>query len=178
MRYVIVCVVKGEAGDFNNNLRRELFEKFKAKSSKLPAHFTIKAPFEHNGDILDLENILEEFCNEEKLAPFDINGYSNFDKRVIYMKVNMSSEGKTIHDKLIEEISKDPYIGFKKGEGKDKIFHVTLASKNLQPIYNEVWDYVNKYKCDFKCSFDNITIYNWDNNTWNVYREFKMVKTS
>lgn len=174
MRYVIVCVVKGEAGDFNNNLRKELFKNFKAKSSKLPAHFTIKAPFEYDEEILDLESILEQFCNKEKSASFDIEGYSNFDKRVIYMKVNMSKEGQSVHDKLIDEISKVPYINFRKGEGKDKVFHVTLASKKLQPIYNEVWDYVNKYPCDFKCSFDNITIYNWDNNTWNVYREFKM----
>ena len=36
MRYVIVSVVKGKAGDFNNNLRREVFQKLGAKSSKLP----------------------------------------------------------------------------------------------------------------------------------------------
>ena len=47
MRYVVVSVVKGEAGDFNNKLRKDIFNKFKAKSSKLPAHFTIKAPFEY-----------------------------------------------------------------------------------------------------------------------------------
>ena len=46
MRYVVVSVVKGEAGNFNNNLRKEVYEKFNAKSSKLPAHFTIKSPFE------------------------------------------------------------------------------------------------------------------------------------
>ena len=34
MRYVIVSVVNGDAGDFNNNLRRELYKKFNAKSSK------------------------------------------------------------------------------------------------------------------------------------------------
>lgn len=32
MRYVIVSVIKGEAGEFNNNIRKEVFEKFKAKS--------------------------------------------------------------------------------------------------------------------------------------------------
>ncbi|ETJ38248.1 hypothetical protein Q604_UNBC07620G0001, partial [human gut metagenome] len=52
MRYVIVSVVKGPAGNFNNNLRKEVFEKLGAKSSKLPAHFTIKAPFEAD-DISD-----------------------------------------------------------------------------------------------------------------------------
>ena len=59
MRYVIVSVVKGKAGDFNNKLRKDIFNKFKARSSKLPAHFTIKAPFEYDGDISDLEKAIE-----------------------------------------------------------------------------------------------------------------------
>ena len=33
MRYVIVSVVKGKAGDFNNKLRKDIFNKFKARSS-------------------------------------------------------------------------------------------------------------------------------------------------
>lgn len=45
MRYVIVSVTKGNAGEFNNKIRKNLFEKFGAKSSKLPPHFTIKSPF-------------------------------------------------------------------------------------------------------------------------------------
>ena len=61
MRYVIVCLVKGAAGDFNNNLRKELLKNLNAKSSKLPAHFTIKAPFEYNGEISELNNVLEKF---------------------------------------------------------------------------------------------------------------------
>ena len=62
MRYVIVSVVKGKAGDFNNNLRKEVFQKLGAKSSKLPAHFTIKAPFECNR-INEVNKVIEDFCN-------------------------------------------------------------------------------------------------------------------
>ena len=62
MRYVIVSVVKGPAGNFNNNLRKEVFEKLGAKSSKLPAHFTIKAPFEAD-DISDLDKVLQDSEN-------------------------------------------------------------------------------------------------------------------
>ena len=58
MRYVVVSVVKGKAGNFNNNLRKEIYEKFNAKSSKLPAHFTIKSPFEAD-NIRELENVVE-----------------------------------------------------------------------------------------------------------------------
>ena len=172
MRYVIVSVVKGEAGKFNNHLRKDIFKKFKARSSKLPAHFTIKSPFEYDGSIKDLEYSIKEICSTEKAAPYIIDGYNHFDNRVIYMDVNMSTEGKNVHDKLIETLSKIPYINFTKSDGKDKIFHITLSSKKIQKIYTELWDYITRFKCTFECTFDNICIYKWEENTWQLHKEF------
>ncbi|SFC51414.1 2'-5' RNA ligase family protein [Clostridium uliginosum] len=173
MRYVVVCVVKEEAGDFNNNLRRELIENLNARSSKLPAHFTIKAPFEYNGEVTELNNVLEDFSKNENVAPFVIKGYDHFDDRVVYMKINMSKEAKTLHDRLIDRMSIVPYIEFEEKDGKDKTFHVTLASKRIKLLYHKVWEYVHQYPCEFQCSFDNVTIYNWNEGTWKLYREFK-----
>ena len=147
-------------------------KKFKAKSSKLPAHFTIKSPFEYDGNIKDLEDNLKLFCKREKSQHFKMNHYNHFDNRVIYMSVDMSREGKALHDRLIDEIDKSPYINFTKTDGRDKVFHVTLSSKKLAPIYDDVWRYVNQYKFDFECSFDNITIYRWEDNTWKIHKEF------
>lgn len=172
MRYVIVCVVKGSAGDFNNSLRKELLKKLNAKSSKLPAHFTIKAPFEYEGEINELDKVLEKFSKNIKAEPFTIEGYDHFDDRVIYMKINMSQEAKAVHDKLIDNMSTIPYINFEEKEGKNKVFHVTLASKKLRPLYNKVWDYVKQYPCKFQCFFNNVTIYKWEEGTWKLYREF------
>lgn len=173
MRYVVVGVVKGKAGDFNNNLRKDLMEKFKARSSKLPAHFTINAPFEYDGEVRELNKVLEEFSENEKCTPFIINGYDHFGDRVVYMKVNMSEEAKAVHDRLIDKMSTVPYIKFDRKDGKDKTFHVTLASKGLKHLYNKVWEYVNQYHCEFQCLFDNVTIYNWDDGTWKLYKEFE-----
>ena len=171
LRYVIVSVVKGPAGNFNNNLRKEVFRELGAKSSKLPAHFTIKAPFEAD-DISDLDSVLKDFSSKNKSQKYKIKGYDHFDNRVVYMKVNMSKEGKALHDKLIDEISKIPYINFKKGEGKNKVFHVTISSKKIQKIFDELWDYVRVIPCDFECDFDNITVFKWENNTWALHREY------
>lgn len=173
MRYVVVCVVKGKAGDFNNSLRKDILEKFNARSSKLPAHFTINAPFEYEGEITELNNVLKDFSENEKVTPFMISGYDHFDDRVVYMKINMSTEAKYVHDRLIDKMSCVPYIEFEEKDGKDKTFHVTLASKRLKSLYNKVWEYVHQYPCEFQCSFDNVTIYNWDDGTWKLYKEFK-----
>ena len=175
MRYVVVSVVKDNAGNFNNNLRKEVYEKFSAKSSKLPAHFTIKSPFETN-DISELDSLLEKFCNENFSVPYKIKGYDHFDDRVIFMKVNMSEEGKILHDKLIDKMSTIDYINFDKLDGKNKIFHVTISSKKIKNIFNDLWNYVNKIYCNFDCIFDNISIYKWQNNTWLLHNEYKLKK--
>ena len=172
MRYVIVSVVKGKAGNFNNNLRKEVFQKFNAKSSKLPAHFTIKAPFEYD-DIEELEEVLQNFCKTHKRAPYKIKNYNHFDNRSIYMEVIMSKEGKKLHDDLFDELNKISYINFGEKDGKDKVFHVTISSKKIQTIFDELWDYVNSIPCDFDCEFDNVSIFKWKNNTWILHKEYK-----
>ena len=175
MRYVIVCDVKGEAGEFNNRLRQEVYEELGAKSSSLPAHMTLKAPFDEE-DITELEEKLEAFCKREKAQTFKIDGYDHFDDRVIYMKVNMSVEGQAMHDRLIDELSEVPYICFDKKDGKDKIFHVTVSSKKIGLIYKQLWEYVHQYPCQFECLFDNISIYKWDETSWKLHRVFELAK--
>ncbi len=171
MKYVVVSVVKGSAGDFNNNLRKDVFNKFGAKSSKLPAHFTIKAPFETN-DIDSLDITLNSFCKNHSKANYQIKCYGHFDNRVIFMKVLMSENGKMIHDELIESMSKLPFIKFDNHDGKDKIFHVTITSKKIQKIFDDIYNYVNYIPCDFECYFDNISIFKWEDNTWKLHKEY------
>lgn len=174
MRYVIVCIIRGEAGDFNNIMRQELLEKFKAKSSKLPAHFTIKAPFEYDGSLENLEKKLKSFCEVESKKSFKMNKYDHFDDRVIYMDISMSREGKRMHSRLIDILDKFSYINFTQNDGKDKIFHATLTSKKLPPKFDAVWEYVNQYPFEFLCYFDNISIYKWENNKWNIHKTFEL----
>ena len=166
MRYVIVCVVKGAAGSFNNQMRKEVWDKLKARSSKLPAHFTIKAPFEYDGSINELEQVLENFSQQEKAEPFKLEGYGHFGNRVVYMHVSMSKAAKVVHDRLIDAMSTVPYVTFTEQDGKDKQFHVTVASKRIQPVFEKVWEYANSKPCDFDCKFDNISLYKWQDNTW------------
>ena len=174
MRYVVVCDVGGEGGQFNNKLRREVYEKLGVKSSSLPAHFTIKAPFEKEGSIEELENLLDSFCKTEHAAPFTLNGYDHFEDRVIYMHVDMSEEGQIMHNRLIDRMSEIPYILFDKKDGKDKIFHVTVSSKKVAPIYNILWQYVHQYPCHYECMFDNISIYRWDHSKWILHKRYEL----
>ncbi len=172
MRYVIVTVVEGEAGMFNEKIRKKVLEKFKARSSKLPAHITVKAPFEYDKDITELESIIERFCNENKKVKYAINGYGVFDKRTIYMKVIDNKELRDLHKSFIESIDKINYINFGNHEGEEAIFHITIASKKIRDTFNEIWNYVNNSHCSFEAEFNNISIFTWEENTWKLYKKY------
>ena len=159
----------------NSEKLDELVKKFNAKSSKLTAHFTIKSPFETD-NIVQLENNLDKFSKENYSAPYKIKGYDNFDDRVIFMKVIMSKEGKILHDNLIDSMSSIDYINFDKLDGKNKIFHITISSKKIKNIFNDLLNYVSYIPCDFNCNFDNICIYKWENNTWILHKEYLLKK--
>ncbi|BBF42161.1 hypothetical protein lbkm_0843 [Lachnospiraceae bacterium KM106-2] len=175
MRYVLVAVVRGLAGEKNNALRKRVREKFGAKSSTLPAHFTIKAPFECEEDNMEeLKKGLREFVVREKAEPYQIKGYSHFDRRVIFMDVFMSKEAKAVHDRLIDFLETFPKMQCGKKDGKDKKFHVTVASKRIQAIYDELWSYVQQYPCEFNCSFDNISLYRWGTTKWVLEETFEL----
>ena len=166
MRYVIVSEVKGKARELNHTLRNEVFKRFGARSSTLPAHFTIKAPFEYSDSVIELKDALGNFSKQEIAIQYQIKGYDHFDRRVIYMDVMMSKEGKEVHDRLLDVLESFPYIHFDDKEGKDKIFHVTIASKRLGPIYDQVWKYVQQFPCDYPCMFDNVSLYRWEKSAW------------
>ena len=40
----------------------------------------------------------------------------------------MNKKSKLLHDELIEELEKLPYIHFKNHDYKDKVFHVTISN--------------------------------------------------
>lgn len=174
-RYVIVSTIKGKGGRFNDNMRKDVFKKFEAKSSTLPAHFTIKAPFETD-DIKPIKDILEKFAVKESAYPLKMEGYGYFDDRVIYMPVSLSKEAKEVHDRLIDELLKIPYIHFKDNEGKNKIFHVTITSKKIEDKFQDIWTYVNENPYSYDDYFDNITLYKWIPYRWEVCREYILKK--
>ena len=68
-------------------MRKDIYEKFKVRSSKLPAHFTIKVPFEYDKDISELEDNIENFCRRNEKTSYVMDKYNHFDDRVIYMNV-------------------------------------------------------------------------------------------
>lgn len=177
MRYVIVCLIKEEALEFHEKLASEVSYKFKISRQKLPAHFTLKAPFETD-DIKFLVKKLETFTLFIEKKPLEIAGFDHFKDAIIFMNVKLSPEGVKIYDDLILNLKQIPTLEWRKNDGEigyKKPFHCTVATHLNSINFYSIWDYVLNYKVDFHGYFDNISILQWNGARWVTYREFNFL---
>lgn len=173
MRYVIVCLIKGNALKFHEKMVSEVSWKFNVRRQRLPAHFTIKAPFETDR-IGEIEKLTEDFVRGKKAEKAHINEIGHFRDNVIYMGIEMSEEALHIYNEFIEALRTQPYLEWKRNEGGEKVFHCTLATHLNENNYNDVWQYLSKYNPDFPIYFDNISILRWEKDRWITYKEFML----
>lgn len=174
-RYVIVCLINGEALKFHEQLVNEVCNKFNVVPQRLPGHFTIKAPFEIE-DIGEVEELTKSFCDQHLKSTIKLEGYGHFREDVIFMDIIPSEEAIKVHDEYIEQLEVINGLTWSKNEGKGRKFHCTVVSKRIREKYNDIWNYVKNYPCSFECYFDNISILIWDKNKrrWVTYRSYKL----
>jgi 2'-5' RNA ligase len=172
MRYVIVCLIKGEALEFHEKLVKDICDKFNVKRQRLPAHFTIKAPFEKD-DISDLEKLTEEFCSKRKATEIKLDGFGRFRENVVFMDVKVPREAEAVHDEYIDVLKTLPWLEWKRNEGKGRVFHCTLVSKLPPGKFTDIWSYTNNFSCYFETVFDNISILRWEKDRWITHKEYK-----
>ena len=172
-RFVIVCLLKGETLKFHEKLVEEVCDKYKVKKQKLPAHFTIKAPFETD-KIEEIETTIENFIKDKSREDILIDGFGHFRTDVVFMKIIPSNGAIKLHDTFIDELKKVSWLDWKRHEGKEKIFHCTIVTRLRENSFTSIWEYVNNYNPQFNTYFDNISILKWQDFRWMTYREYSL----
>lgn len=176
MKYSIFYLMKGNAKDYRDKLVKEVGPRFGENyilDSKLPAHITLKAPFNLD-NIQELENILANFVKERKKEEIEIIGFDNFKRFVVFLKFNFPKPALKIQSDLINELKKIKNMDI---EEHDKKWHphATITYINTENNFNNIRDYLQKLdKLYFKIYFDNITLMKKIGKYWRVYKEFKI----
>lgn len=173
MRYVIVCLIKGEALEFHEKLVSQICSDFNVKRQRLPAHFTIKAPFETD-NIDEVERLTKEFCSNHSAYPIKIKDFGHFRDAVVFMDIIPSKEAVKVHDEYIDALKTVSWLEWKRNEGKGRVFHCTLVSKLPSDKFQPIWDFTENLSCDFNNKFDNISILKWEKDRWITYKEFPL----
>lgn len=172
MRYVIVCLIKGEALKFHENLVQNVCRKYNVSRQKLPAHFTLKAPFETE-NITEVEELIQDFCGDRPSTTISIEDFDHFGEGVVFMDIKPSGEATKTCNDFVDVLKKVPWLEWKRNEGKNKKLHCTVVTRIPNNKYDDIWNYVREHHCSFDTYFDNISILKWDINKWVTYKEFK-----
>ncbi len=173
MRYFIGLLIKGEAGLYHKKLVEKICGELDTRNLNkyVSAHFTLKSPFE-TGDISEVEKVIRDFCGNEKSSNIKIAGIGNFDEKIIFLDGKPSDEAEGVFRRLILELRKFEWMKFRDYEFTDVNFHATLARSQNKDEFIEIRKLLPCEDPQFNVRFDNIAIFQHDNNRWKVYREF------
>ena len=103
MKYVLVYLIKGKVEKYHQNLVKNVGPKFDENyliENPLPSHITLKYPFKTK-NIKDLEKTLSRFSKRHKTSKMQINGFGNFRKFVIFLKINFPKPSQQIHKNFL-----------------------------------------------------------------------------
>ena len=179
MKYFIAYLLKGKAEKYHRDLAKKISEKFKLKllSERIPAHFTLKAPFETE-KIGEIEKVIERVSVRHKAAKLRMGGFSQFHKRVVFLdaKAIMKATIVEIHKDLIRELKKIKWLKWRgRYDGKLSL-HATLAYTTKRN-FDDIWAFLSEQeKKQFDAMFDNIAIMKKVDGKWRVYKEYSLRK--
>jgi 2'-5' RNA ligase len=176
MRYVIVYLVKGKAKKYQNKLKNEVGPKFGENhlvDNPIPAHVTIKSPFETK-KIEEVESVISEFVKKRKAVDLKIDGFDKFRRFVAFLKIDFGKEGRKVRKDLLKDLEKVKWMKLRGHDLKWKP-HVTVSYGNTKESFDGIWNYLAKLKKPkFNLKFDNITLLKKVRGKWKVYKEFEI----
>ena len=151
-----------EIDEYHKLLVREVAQKFgleKTLIQNIPAHFTLKYWFDADeGELAQLERMLNEFCAAYRQAPVSIGAVKGFPPEVVFMDVQLSPEAKHIFNSLIAELKSIEWMAWDRFDAPNLHFHSTIAEECGEQ-YDAVLDYVrSRHTKHLNASFDNITV--------------------
>lgn len=138
-----------------------------------PPHITIKWPF----SVEKLEPF-ERYCESlaKEMLPFEIgiNGYGFFEPKVIFLKVSQNERLVGLHLKIISELKERYEIGPNAYEGKNQIFHTTLAYEDIseENFYRAKRELEGSAQPKISFTFDSIGLFRFNGAEWTVHKRY------
>jgi 2'-5' RNA ligase len=159
MIVMLECVFKGSFEIFHNEILNEIENLFGfnfVKKENLPTHITLKYPFEIQ-NLEELENVLKEFSQNHSQEKLFASSFNHFNKKTIFIDIIPSEEAKKIIGNLVNSLKQISWIQFNELEKNDLHLHSTIIM-DCENKFQEVMDFLDSKKFNFKLDLDNISI--------------------
>lgn len=152
-------------------------EHYKSKAAlRSPPHITLHMPFRINPE--KESELLKALATEVEIpAPFKIQleGFGQFNQRVIYINVNTNKHLEHLHKALIR-VMKLNFNVFN-ADYKDRGFnpHLTVAFRDLKKSeFKKAWPEFKErlFSCDFNCTQFSLLKHNGKH--WEIFKNFEL----
>jgi 2'-5' RNA ligase len=174
MKYFVAHIIRGEAGKYHKEISSILAKEFNKKpiSEKLPPHLTLKAPFETDESIHQIEEIVEYFVKKQKPLPFFLEGFGDFHERVLYMDIKAPIESKKVLTELTLELKKLAWLPFEMYDWEN--LHATLAYAETPEQMKKMKEMIKDAGRSFHLFIDTISIMKKTDGKWQIHKEYAL----
>ena len=176
MEYVVVYLIRGKEEKYHQKLVKEVGPKFGETymiENPLPSHITLKYSMNLNSP-KELEKVLKLFAEKHKSSKIKIDGFGNFKKFVIFLKIKLSKSSIKLQKELLKEVKKIKGVKMHDFDVKWKP-HATIAYGNTKKSFDNIWNYLKTLeKPNFELKFDNITILRKPIKFWKIYKTYRL----
>ena len=159
--YLIEIRIRGDISDLCKKLIFDIYHKFHVRGMvrKRPVpHISLYGPFGCKSIRTVIDTIKETAKDYSKLE-YKVNGFDYFEskkkflfittstrKNVIYLKINPSDELKEFRYELAQKLLEiTRTVNYDNDSKKQFYFHATLAMKDIDRKFDDIWKYLQKY---------------------------------
>jgi len=133
--------------------------RLESPSGKSGPRLTLKAPFETNNEryLEDLKAALLKFATGRKPVPVVYDGFGQFDKRVIFVRVLPSPAAVATVAELTKVLRALPWIKFTRTDG-EKHMHATICYAEKRNQYEDIKKYLAGESVHVEGFIDSVSI--------------------
>ncbi|MEX2477626.1 MAG: 2'-5' RNA ligase family protein [Gracilimonas sp.] len=179
--YLIAFIPPNPLREKVQQLKLEVKEKFNSSHSlNAPPHITLLSPFRMDEELEDnLDSLLEVFAQGFQPIEIQLNDFSTFPPRVVFIDVKKSEPLKILQQKLEETARSKPEMFSYNYHEREYHPHITLAFKDLTKAnFRKAWKEFEDRKFDGNFLARDISLLKHDGERWNVVEKFTLDKTT
>jgi 2'-5' RNA ligase len=141
-RFFVALLPPQPLQDEMTTIKQDIWQRFSSRAAfNAPPHITLQPPFQWPLEkVSDLEQSLADFARRHPQIPIELNGYSAFAPRVIYIDVVQTPELMAIQTALMAHL--ETHCGISDAIAKTRAFtpHITVGFRDLTPeAFHQAW---------------------------------------
>ena len=167
MRYFIAHLLSGDVERYYEKLSDALTLGFKTipLHERVPAHITVKPPFDANDEgLADVERTLRAFALEEKPIQLTISNFGHFGFRTIYLDVRNANVAGLIRRAVSFLDMQVPWLPKSTKDGNKP--HVSVARFLSRTQSRRIWRALKEVSLLLTTSVDNVAILKKEGKRW------------